>query len=438
MPVAAALFLVTGGLIAPPFSAQTAAPPAFLSGHDSNPVTLGWMVGSPPPADKLVRFSDSSWFRFPQTRWSFSHIRQLMPTSTVSRGDRPATTLPLAARADIDAIVFQPVGRAGTMTWAESLDANYTDGILVLHRGRIVYERYLGVLTADQPHIAMSVTKSFIGTVAAMLVAEGTLDERATVTRYLPELEGSALADATVRQLLDMTTALDYTENYADPKSPAWDYSRAGGFLARPPGYQGPETFLDYLKTLTKSKPHGDGFAYKTVNTETLGAIMRRASGKSLSALLSERILSRLGMEHDGFFTVDSSSAEFAGAGLNLTLRDMARFGEMMRLDGRYDGRQIVPKAVVDDIRQNGDRAQFAKAGMKSRPGWSYRNKWWVHNNPHGVFQAIGIHGQTVYVDPAAEMVVARFASQPLAVNPSFDATLPAFAAVAGHLMASR
>src|SRR5512140_3296119 len=103
------------------------APPAPLSAADSDPVRLGWMVGSPPPADKLIRYADLSFFRFPQTRWSFAHMRQFLPTADVSRGEGPVSTLPRALRSDIDAVTFNPLGSQQTMTWAQSLDANYTD-----------------------------------------------------------------------------------------------------------------------------------------------------------------------------------------------------------------------------------------------------------------------------------------------------------------------
>jgi CubicO group peptidase (beta-lactamase class C family) len=420
------------------FTAQSPAPHT-LDARASDPVAMGWMAGSPPAPDKLIRFSDGTWFRFPQTRWSFSNIRQLMPTSVVRRGGGPATALPKAERADIDAVTFQPIGSTESMTWAQSLTANYTDGILVLHRGRIAYERYFGALASDRQHIAFSVTKSFVATVAATLIAERALDDRATVASYLPELRTSGIGDATIRQLLDMTTGLDYTEDYTDPESPVWDLSRAGGFLARPPDYRGPESFFGYLEALSKSYPHGERFAYKTVNTDTLGAVLRRVTGTSLSELLRERIFGRLGAEHDAYFTVDSTGVEFAGGGLNLTLRDLARFGEMMRLEGRYNGQQIVPQSVVGDIRRGGDRALFAAAGYKTLPGWSYRNMWWVSHSDRGAFSARGIHGQAIYVDPAAEMVIVRFASHPLGANANYDATsLPAYDAVARHLMGSR
>lgn len=425
-------------LVGTAYTAAQAPTSSTLDATASDPVTLGWMVGSPPPVDKLIRFSDGSFFRFPQTRWSFSNMRQLMATSVVSRGTSPASELPRAERADIDAVAFQPIGRSESMTWAQSLAANYTDGILVLHRGRIVYERYFGALAAHRQHIAFSVTKSFVAAVAATLVTEGVIDEHATVARYLPELKSSGFGDATIRQLLDMTTGLDYSEDYADEKSPIWDLTRAGGFLPRPPSYRGPDSFFEYLQTLRKAYPHGGRFSYKTVNTDALGWVLRRVTAKSVSELLRERLFSRLGVEQDAYFTVDPTGVEFSGAGLNLTLRDMARFGEMMRLEGRYNGRQIVPKAVIDDIRTGGNRELFAAAGYKTLPGWSYRTMWWVSHNEHHAFSARGIHGQGIYIDPAAEMVIARFASHPLGANVNLDPTsLPAYQAVARHLMAS-
>jgi len=433
----ALIALASAGLTVRSAAQSTTAP--TLDARASDPVAMGWMVGAPPPPDKLIRFADGSWFQFPQTRWSFSNIRQLMPTSVVGRGSGSITTLPRAERADIDAVTFQPIGQTTPVTWAQSLAANYTDGILILHRGQVVYERYFGALAADKPHIAFSVTKSFVATVAATLVAEGTLDEKRTVASYLPELQQSGIGDATIRQLLDMTTGLDYTEDYNDPKSPVWVLCRAGGFLARPADYRGPASFFDYFKTVTKAIAHGEKFAYKTVNTDTLGAVLRRVSGKSLSDLLQERIFGRLGAEHDAYFTVDPTGAEFAGGGLNLTLRDLARFGELMRLQGQWNGQQIVPRAVVDDIRKGGDRTLFAGAGYKTLPGWSYRSMWWVSHNEHGAFTARGIHGQGIYIDPAAQMVIVRFASHPLAANANLDPmSLPAYDAVARHLMGDK
>jgi CubicO group peptidase (beta-lactamase class C family) len=235
-----------------------------------------------------------------------------------------------------------------------------------------------------------------------------------------------------------MTTGVDYTEDYADEHSSVWQFSRAGLFRPRPPGYEGPESFRAYLQTLRKISPHGERFAYKTVNTDVLGWVLSRATGKTVSALLREHLWSKLGVEQDGYFTVDPTGVEFAGGGFSVTLRDMARFGEMMRLDGRFNGQQVVPADVVADIRRGGSREKFVPAGYVLLPGWSYRTMWWVSHNEHGAFTARGIHGQAIYVDPAAEMVIARFASHPLGANFNLDPTsLPAYHALGKHLMAA-
>jgi CubicO group peptidase (beta-lactamase class C family) len=269
-----------------------------------------------------------------------------------------------------------------------------------------------------------------------MLIHEGVLDEHAPIPQYLPELGAGGYGDATVRQLLDMTTGIDYVEDYTAEDSSIWSLTRAGGFRPRPPGYAGPENFYEYVQTLQKATSHGERFAYKTVNTDTLGWVLRRVTGHTVSELLRRHLWSRLGVEQDAYFTVDSTGVEFAGAGLNLTLRDMARFGEMLRLGGSFNGQQIVPAAVVEDIRRGGNRDHFALAGYALLPGWSYRTMWWVSHNAHGAYTARGIHGQAIYIDPAAEMVIARFASHPLAANANFDPTsLPAYDAVARHLM---
>ena len=419
-----------------PLVMAQAAPPNLPSAEQTDPVKLGWMVGSPPPADKVIRFADGSGYKFPQLRWSFSNFRQLAPTTQVSRGTGAPVPLPRALRTDLDTVRFVPLGKTEPITWAQAFDANYTDGIVVLHKGRIVYERYAGALRPEGQHIAMSVTKSFFGTLGAVLVAEGKLDENAPVARYVPELKDSAFGDATIRQVLDMRTGLKYSESYLDPNAEIWQHARAGNVLPRPPGYQGPQTFYEFLQTVKKEGDHGGQFAYKTVNSDALGWVIRRVTGQSIGQMLSERIWSRMGAEQDAYFTVDSVGNEFAGGGLNAGLRDMARFGEMMRLGGRFNGQQIIPEAVVRDIASGGERSAFPQAGYPTLPGWSYRNMWWVSNNEHGAYSARGIHGQAIYIDPKAEMVIARFASHPMPNNPFNNPTsLPAYHALAKHLM---
>ncbi|MDM0110611.1 serine hydrolase [Variovorax sp. J22R133] len=417
-------------------AAMAQAPQPAPDPAASDPAALGWMQGSPPAADKTIRYIDGSFYKFPQTRWSFAHWNQFMPSTDIPRGDGKVFQLPRAERKDIAALSFQPANGGSAITWEQALAANYTDAVVVLHKGRIVYEKYFGVMTPQTRHIAWSVTKSFFGTLAETLVSEGKLDANAKVTQYIPELKDSGFGDVTVRQVMDMTTGIKFSENYADPNAEIWGYVRAGSVLPRPPGYAGPQNFYDFAKTVQKDPETQSNFRYQTVNTDVMGWLIRRVTNKSVGDLLSERIWSRMGMERDAMMVVDPSGNEFAGGGLLLTTRDMARFGEMMRKDGQFNGQAILPKAVIDSIRQGGDRAGFARAGYTTLPGWSYRDMWWVSHDDHGVFAARGVHGQTIYIDPKAQMVVARFASAPVAANGASDpAMLPAFRKLADHLM---
>jgi len=172
------------------------------------------------------------------------------------------------------------------------------------------------------------------------------------------------------------------------------------------------------------------------VNTDVLGWVLRRVTGLTLGELLEQRIWSQLGAEQDGDLMVDATGTEFAGGGFNCCLRDLARFGEAMRRDGYWNARQLVPTAAIDDIRRGADPAHFAQAGYVTLPGASYRDMWWVLHNEHGAYCARGIHGQGIYIDPTAEMVIARFASHHIAGNMGIDpTTLPAYHALAKLLM---
>jgi hypothetical protein len=279
-------------------------------------------------------------------------------------------------------------------------------------------------------------TKSLTGLLAEILVTEGRLDDTSKVAAIIPELSRSAFGNATVRQVMDMTTALDYSENYADPKADIWAYSAAASPLPKPKGYKGPNGYFEYLQTVKQDGVHGKAFGYRTINTDALGWIVSRVTGKNLAELLSERIWKRMGAEQDAYMTVDSKGTPFAGGGLSAGLRDLGRIGLLMLNDGEINGQQLFPQKAVEHIRAGGDKNAFAKAGYKTLEGGSYRSMWWIFHNKHGAFAARGVYGQTIYVDPTAEMVIVRYSSFPTAKNAKIDPTsLPAYQAVAEYLM---
>src|SRR3990167_1366088 len=184
----------------------------LLDGVTSDPVRMGWMQGSPPPADKILLASRADHMRFPMIRWSYSNMRQFVPSRRVAAADE-SKALERAIDEGLGQIRFVPLNADEPMSLEQSLTQAFTDGILVLHRGKVVFERWFGVTGPETRHIAFSVTKSFVGTLAEMLVEEGRLDPAALASDYLPELTGSGFGDATVRQVLYMTTALDFSED---------------------------------------------------------------------------------------------------------------------------------------------------------------------------------------------------------------------------------
>ena len=407
-----------------------------LSDEESDPDSLGWMQGFPPPDDKIIGQPDSNYFSFPKLRWSVCHFRELLPTTQVSRGLGPPNPLETAIDAGIDSVTFTPLDSDVPMTWEQSLSANYTDGVLVLHKGRVVYERYSGCLDEAGKHGAMSMTKSLTGLLAEILIAEGKLDDTASVSSIVPELGDSAFGSSTVRQVMDMTTALAYSEDYSDPDADVWTYNRAANPLPKPDDYTGPRSYFEYLQTVRKQGNHGEAFGYKTINTDALGWIIARVSGQPVNELLSERVWSRIGAEQDAYMTIDSIGTPFAGGGLSAGLRDLARIGQLMLDEGAVASQRLFPPSVVDSIRAGGDKAAFATANYPTIPGGSYRSMWWVFHNDHGAFAARGVHGQTIYIDPTAQMVIVRFASHPAAKNAAIDPTsLPAYQAVAEYLL---
>jgi CubicO group peptidase (beta-lactamase class C family) len=185
--------------------------------------------------------------------------------------------------------------------------------------------------------------------------------------------------------------------------------------LPPPPNYAGPNNIYDFLKTLKKEGEHGAGFVYRTVHSEVLGWIVSRITGKHFADLLSERIWQKLGMEEDAYVMIDSVGTPLQGAGLCATARDLARFAEMLRRGGELNGQRVFDKAVIDDLRIGGDREKFKASGLSFRPGYSYHNQWWILHNADGAYEASGIHGQMIHINPAAEMVVVKLSSHPVA-----------------------
>jgi hypothetical protein len=385
---------------------------------EDDPLKLEWMAGFPPPPDKIVRFRDGTYYQWPQMRWTFNHLPQLTPTKITWRGPGASRDLPS------DPIDFSQtkidLADGSSLSWTEMLESTHTDGLAVLHHGRLVYEEYFGGCGPHVHHTLMSCNKSMIGTVAEIMIHEGRLDDTALVPTIVPELADSAWGDATVRDVLDMVVSMVFHEDYMVPDSDVWKVVRSSGMA--PLGPDDPPTVADFLPTVKKDSAHGEAFAYREPNIFTLGWIVRRAANQDLATLASEMIWQHVGAEHDWLYMVDAGGAESTASA---TLRDFLRFGELYVNRGVLDGKTILPKPVVDAVLGGGDRAVFARAAMETLPDWSYRSQWWYRHIDGRICPvARGAHGQFLYIDPVNELVIARFGSSPNAPSVLLDPIL--------------
>ncbi len=390
---------------------------------------LGIMRGFPPPPEK--RPDPTNWELPPFNRWSFMNIRSLFPTVDVRADGRRAQALPRALR-DLSAIEFRD--HAGDpISLPEFLDRSYTDGFIVLHRGRVVGEQYFNDLRRDTPHLSQSVAKSIVGALAGILHARGLVDPDAPLVDYVPELAHSGYHDATLAHALDMTSGVRFTEDYNAPDSDMTRIDIAAGWRPVPDG-DSQSTIRDVILTLPKVREHGDHFEYKSIETDVVAWALERAAERSLAELVSEFIWKPIGAARDGFFTVDRAATALADGGFNATLRDYARFGLMMQNDGRVGDAEVVPKAWVDECARGRVPVEIPPY-CDICPEGAYGNFWWVHNAVPGDFMARGVFGQMIYIDRAAGLTIVKLSTWPDYLIPNFTRdALAAFAAISEHL----
>ena len=371
----------------------------------------GLMHGFPPANDKLVTHENQ--LLGPYNRWSFQNELALNATVDVWHGPGPVAPLHHQPM-DLSQVTYQ--NRAGTQfSFDDMVEMSYTDGILVLHKGQVIYERYLNGMQPHSLHCWASGSKSVTGTLAAALAYEGLFDPPQPVSAYLPELRHSGFGDATLQQVMDMTSAVGFAKEQPDPVTENYDYGIAMGWLEKPAGYRGPANAYEHLPSMQKTGDHGVKFTYLTPNTDVLAWLIKRRLNQSLAQIMHERLWSKLGVERDAFWIVGPAAVETAGSGLLTSLPDAARFGQMLLQKGQFNGQQIIPAAVFADIEGGADPAAFGRgpAAGPTNQGWSYHQQWWITHNAHRAYLSLGYGGQMLYIDPAVQMVIAKFSSYP-------------------------
>ncbi len=389
-----------------------------------------------------------NWQDPPANRWAYWHVGEILPTYRVSRGDGPVRALPPAATAGTgrDGVLAVPVTRAyrSSGTVGEVLEDTFTDAYLVLQDGELVTEWYGPLGAADRPHALMSVSKSVVGCVAAVLIDRGQLDPGREITGYVPELAASGYAGALVRHVYDMRSGVRFGEEYANPQS---DIRRLDEWVGWQPGAGEPRGLYRFLATLQAEAPHGQRFLYRSAESDVLGWVCERAAGRPMAALMSELIWAPMGAEHDATLLHDGLGAAVHDGGLSATARDVARFGQLL-LDGGLirEGlgsaggirRVVSPQWLRRAWAVDADaRTAFAASPAElAFPGGWYRHQFWFRPGDYGdVLLGLGIHGQMLHVSRRTNTVCVKFSTWPEAQNPAYlEDTLRAFNAVGGFL----
>ncbi|WP_176248130.1 serine hydrolase [Sulfitobacter sp. HGT1] len=336
--------------------------------------------------DEIARLmAVNSLFAQDKIVFNFSHMDQAFLSTPVPRGDGPTTEFAYGPE-------FTPMPQVDD--WIAERDVT---ALVVLKDGKIVYENYFLGTEPDDRRISWSVAKSYLSALVGVLLDEGkiaSLDDQ--VTQYAPDLMGTAYEGATIRNVLNMASGVTFDEDYLDKNS---DINRMGRVIALGGKL---DEFTAALKD-SFARP-GDQWQYVSIDTHVIGMVIRGATGRTIPDLLSEKIITPMGLEFEPYYLTDGSGEAFVLGGLNLTTRDFARMGQMFLQDGMYNGTQIIPAEWV--------AASTAPTAPTQADAIGYGYQWWVPKGAtKGEFMARGVYGQYIYINQTDGVVIATNAA---------------------------
>ena len=367
----------------------------------------------PEPARRDGVNSDN-WIDGPYNRWGFRHVRELAHTARIRRGTGAPWQLP-ERQGDLGdlTVVFE----AEQFSLLEALEAGYTDAFVVLHDGAIVHEWYAEGVRPDDTHLLMSVSKSFTSTLIGVLVGEGLIDPAERADAYAPVLLGTAWEGCTMQHLLDMTAGVEFDESdYDNPDSAGCLIEAVSGYTTDlRPGL--PSDTIAWALSVPPQGEHGDRFEYRSIITDILALVAEEVTGQRFTDLFSDRIWSRIGVEHDADIIVDPAGFPTVEGGMCVTPRDFARFGQMMLQRGMVGGAQVVPGEWTDRVLDADpvliDHYRKSDAADPAHPNAYYHDCWWVVDASKGRYAGHGINGQHLWIDRSTNTVIAQQSTWP-------------------------
>ena len=405
-----------------------------LTAENSNQRLI--MQGTKPSIDNQVTFKN---YRLPPfNKWAFHNISAPYNVLTIPREGR-VTELEQKNNAEFGKLkLIDGFGKPSTVE--DILATTDTDGFVVLQDNKVLFERYYGDMNRHDHHIRFSATKSLLSTALGILVENGDIKLSDSPAKYIPELKGSGFERATIQNVLNHSSAIDFKENYTDEDSDFFKYYGPALNMAYVPGGRDalPETteiygvydFLEKFVGEDKALQPGDVFDYNSANADVIGWLVARVSGMPIQDFIQQNIWSKLGAEHDALIAVDRAYIPVATGGMTTSLRDAALFGQMILNRGKVNDEQVIPADWVDEsLRITAKDKQKMKSNSKYQDNsWTaYKNMWWIIDDEQGEYAAVGVHGQVIYINRSANVVIAYFSSQPVASasrNPQFQSKL--------------
>ena len=312
---------------------------------------------------------------------NFSHMDRMFLTLPLSKGPGPVSPLPAGAPLPLP---------EGFEAWQRD---RAVTALVVLKDGALRHEGYyLGTGAADR-RISWSVAKSFLSVLFGIVLDEGaigSIDDK--VTKYAPSLAGSAYDGARIRDVLQMSSGVEFDEDYMDFWS---DINKMGRVIALG---QSMDAFTEDLGETVASP--GQDWHYVSIDTHVIGMVIRGATGRDIPDLIQEKLLDPLGLEADPYYVSDGYRTAFVLGGLNMPTRDYARFGQMVLQGGEWQGHRIVPRYWL---------ATATAPSANTAPGAEqYGYQWWIPADAReGEFYAIGVYGQYIYVNRPLGVVIA-------------------------------
>ena len=328
--------------------------------------------------------------------YSFINMSEYISFRTVSKSGRPYI-FPKITNITLPSDFTYNETTYNTMHY---IDSSYTQGLIVLQNDTITYENYWRDQKENITHIAWSMSKSYVSALVGIAVHEGYIKSiQQTVEEYLPELKGSGYEGVKIKDVLQMSSGIKYDETYSDSNSDINQFWK-NCMLGKPQ--------LKLIKKLENHRPPGTFNEYASINTDVLGLIIARATGRSISTYLQEKISEPIGTEFDAYWLTDGNGTELAHGGLNVCLRDLAKFGRLYLHKGNWNGQQLIPVDWVESSTHSNEEYLQPRSKNSSDPGFGYGYQWWLVDGNENEIMAIGVYNQHIYINPTTNTVIVK------------------------------